>query len=590
MDFQNYAAHETSELVNRLVTGASDKVAGDLQALRQAFDMVTSALDAALASQTGPEYQDEVAALAGRLTAEAARQAAAASEQVRNEAQVTIDHLRAELQAGTTETAALAASLEQAQAQADGLAALLHAEKKLTDAARAEHEEAQRRTGAARVELEGALERARGDSDAVRGELQGVRELLESARAESARLSAQRDAEAAQSEKVTAALSTVTTELQEAKGHNRDLLARARSTADELGALKHANREHENARRTLQARLDASNDSATALQKRAEEAEREAERLRAEVQRAAEATAQTARALEESEARAPRLLAEQADTMRQHAGGFFSTSLDRLLAMHLTADKGATIDHALAAIVDALATQFPRVALFRVQSNHLEGVRQVGFDLHADISQVLIPRTLDSLVTQAVRSTRVEARSGKELTDTSGMQFAGTPDFGLALPIVIDGESMAVVYADDSGQADRSFAQSELRLKFAQLLQWQAVPLLTRLVAQAKVIAELDQYAALLVDEIEHTYEADLKAGGATSDSERRKNLRDNIEYARRMYGQRAAVEGPRAAPLFEQRLAATVEARGATPFGRDIVAAIGGSKRPVRAAKAEAS
>ena len=170
MDFQKYAARETSELVGRLVTGASEKVAGDLQALRQAFDMVTGALDAALASQPGPEYQDEVAALATRLNAEAARHAAAASDQVRNEAQATIDQLRAELQARTTETPALAGSLAEAQAQVDGLAADLHAEKKLTEAAQVEcarHEEAQRRTEAARLEIEGALERARGESDAV---------------------------------------------------------------------------------------------------------------------------------------------------------------------------------------------------------------------------------------------------------------------------------------------------------------------------------------------------------------------------------------------------------------------------------------
>jgi hypothetical protein len=308
-------------------------------------------------------------------------------------------------------------------------------------------------------------------------------------------------------------------------------------------------------------------------------------RLRGEAAAAVKASERAARAVEEAEARAGRLLAEQADTIRKHAGSFVSLSLDRLLDVYLRVAKGATLDDVLAVVVDALAAQFPRVALFRVQSNHLEGVRQIGFDVQGDISQVLIPRSRDSLVMQAVTSANIETRSGRELAQTSGMPFGGTPDFGLALPLVVDGECLAVVYADDSGQAEAEFAKSDLREKFARLLQCQAVPLLARLAAEAKVLAELDEYTTLLLKELEQTH-ADEVAAGAP-DAERRKNLKENIEYARRMYAQRAASEGPRAAALFERRLFAAVETGADTPFGRDVLAVVGGRKRPARAAGA---
>jgi hypothetical protein len=241
--------------------------------------------------------------------------------------------------------------------------------------------------------------------------------------------------------------------------------------------------------------------------------------------------------------------------------------------MYLTVASSATIDDVLAAVVEGLAVQFPRVALFWVQSNHLEGVRQVGFDLRADISQVLIPRTQNSLVAQAAASARIEARAAADLAGTS-VPFGGTPDFALALPFVIDGQPLAVVYADDSEQPHREFANAELRLKLAQLLQCHAIPLLTRLVAEAKALAELDAYATLLLNELDQTYSANVAAD--TPDEDRLHPLRENLDYARRLYADRVAAEGPQAAGLFEQRLASTAALRASTTFGRDLQALLG--------------
>ena len=84
-------------------------------------------------------------------------------------------------------------------------------------------------------------------------------------------------------------------------------------------------------------------------------------------------------------------------------------------------------------------------------------------------------------------------------------------------------------------------------------------------------------------------YAADTQAG--KNDEERRSRLKDTIECARQLYAQRAALEGSAAATLFDDRIAATLEADGDSSFARDL-SAIGGASEshaePQR--KAEAS
>jgi hypothetical protein len=525
MEFGDYAARETSALVGRVMAGVSEKSARDLQALRKALDTVVGAVDAALASQPPAECENEVAQLAGRLAAEAATRAETAGEQVRKQAQATIDQLRAQADA----TRADCARLEDAHKHAE----------------------------AARLEIERALEKAR---------------------EESARLSVQQDEQKAQSEKLAAGLSVATTGLQAAEAQRKDLLAQVKTNAAELDAFRHADEGHQGVCRALQEKLDAAGAELATLRQRTEAAGKEIEHVRAQ------ASVRTTRALEEANTRSEQLLAGKVEAIRQQAVAFLGGSLERLLAVGPTAAGSATIDEVLAAVVDAMAVQFPRVALFRVQGNHLEGVRQVGFDLREDISKILIPRTLDSLVTHAVTSSRIETQAAGERADTSGTPFGGTPDFALALPIVIDGQPLAVVYADDSGQPHQEFAQPEIRLKFAQLLQCQAVPLLARLSAEVKALAELDEYATLLVNELEQTYRAEVKGSAHGSDAERRTQMKEDVEYARRLYAQRAAPEGSRAAELLEQRLLATCDARADTPFGRDLAALVGARRKAGRA------
>jgi hypothetical protein len=498
MEFKNLVTRETSDLVGRLVSGVAEKSSRDFQALRHALDLVTEAVDTAIASERRPDYREELAKLVERLDAEAMGAVHAAAQQAQREAQETVEQLRREL-------ADASGAREAAQAQRQALEAQV----------------------ASHTEQINDLQRAKAEAERAIGEHETQR---------------------------------------------KDLLAQVAAGSDQMAELRRGRKDAERAAREVEAKLQTATAAVSTLRQRAEAAERETARVRAEAELAAQGSVRAARALEEAEARGARKLAEQSDAIGQHATAFLSMSLDRLLATYLSVASSTTVDDMLTALVEALAVQFSRVALFRVQTNHLEGVRQLGFDLGADISQVAIPRSMDALVTQAVASSRIETASSADAPPKTGMPFGGTPAFALALPIVLDGQSVAVVYADDADQPHREFAKAEIRLKYAQLLHCHAIPLLTRVAEQAKASAELSEYATLLLHELEQTYSAD----GQVSTDERLQHLRDNIDYARQLYAQRAATEGPRVAAFFEQQLLAAAEMQGDTPFGRDIGTVVG--------------
>jgi hypothetical protein len=114
--------------------------------------------------------------------------------------------------------------------------------------------------------------------------------------------------------------------------------------------------------------------------------------------------------------------------------------------------------------------------------------------------------------------------------------------------------------------------------------------LLMRLSQELKMLNELRDYAAMLLQEAQEMYSADTEA--EKSDEERRSRLKDTIECARQLYAQRASLEGSAAATLFDDRIAAVLESDGNSTFGRDLAEIAGTSERHAepRRRKAEAS
>jgi hypothetical protein len=230
--------------------------------------------------------------------------------------------------------------------------------------------------------------------------------------------------------------------------------------------------------------------------------------------------------------------------------------------------------------VEHLAAQFSRVALFYVRGNRLEGSNQIGFDFDHDIAKLVFPLGMNSLLTRAVGSGRIEHVTGDELDDSGLAPFGGAPTCALAMPVVVQGETLAIVYADDSGGS-----AGELSTRFASALLQHAVALLMRLNNQLRHLAELREYATSLLSELQETYEADVASGKNGEDLLHR--LQNNLDFARSIYSTRIEGEGPDAAPLFDEQLASFMDEHAETRFGRDLLAIAG---RGEIGRKAEAS
>jgi hypothetical protein len=366
-------------------------------------------------------------------------------------------------------------------------------------------------------------------------------------------------------------------------------------------SLDAARAESDKTKRDLQARLDAAGAEAARakrdLQTKLDAAGAEAAQTKRDLQTKLDAArgetaaicsdlesklAVAERAATEATARANEWRVEQAHAMRDQAITFVARSLDRLLAVSESFAGVSTADDVMAAMVAALSTEFSRVALFNVAGNRLEGVQHVGFDFPSDMSHLVIPHEIDAALTRAITSGQIEMLSAATLDAAAGTAFGGTPKCALALPVDLDGDTFAVIYADDSDQPHQAFANVELRRKFAALLRQQAVPLLMRLPTEMKAVAEFREYAARLVAELENMYAADVAARKKGEDLRRR--LKDNVECARGIYSQRVAAEAPSAADLIEDELARVVGAKRATAYGRDLSAVLaGGTDDPAR-------
>ena len=251
-----------------------------------------------------------------------------------------------------------------------------------------------------------------------------------------------------------------------------------------------------------------------------------------------------------------------------------SLPLDQLLTVFSALNKATTISQVLTVLVDSVAQEFSRVALFNVRGGRAEGIQQRGFGSDCAISSIIIPLTRDSLMARAVRSGRLESFfADVDGRTTTGLPFSDTPACAVVFPIVVRGATRALIYADYLETPEFASGASRARAKFAELLQQHATLELLRVSGEQKALAELREYAAMLVREIEYAHEADADTG--RHPLERQRRLRTELDRARGIYAERVAQEVPEAASYLEEHLAEVTE-RPETSFTRDLAAIMG--------------
>ena len=540
MEFNALAAKEASALVARVLGTASQASLQKVDALRAALDSAVKALEASVADT--PNAEQDVEELVKRLSKAATAEADARLKHLSAEARKITDALRAELADAIAERDKLTASVKDVRADLESTRGQLQTEQKQAAAFRKELSEVQaanKKLEAAKAEAIAAREKQEKTTAAIEGEIRAVRAQLDSARKDAARAASDLDAAIAEKQKI----------VEEVVAEKQKL---------EL-AVNAANSQAQAAEAKLSAVTTLFKTSAARVQALEREQDQHAAAMRELENKAAAAAAEV-------------------DVSAQTGA-----MLDGLLGAFDALSTATTISDVLATLGEQLAAEFPRVALFRVKGNRLEGAHQIGFDLANDIGKVMIPLAMDSLITRAVTAAQTERLIGN--VDTSGLPFGGSPTFALAMPIVVDNEAIAVVYGDDFADSrTETHGDDEIKMKFAEALRQHTGALLMRMTAELKALAELRAYAGSLLSEIEQMYQSDIDGG--TQGEELRKRLHANLEYARSIYNNRAQYESPGAAALLDAHLATMMESDSAFASDLKAVCDWGGSSS-ARAAEA---
>ena len=523
MEFTALAAKETSTLLSRALENASQASLKRVEALRAALDTASKALEQAVASP--PDFEREVDEVVKRIAKAAAAETDAKLKHLSAEARKIADALRAELADVIGEKEALAISLKDARAQLDAIRGELQAEQKQSQGIHkqlADLTAALKKAESAKAEATTARDKEAAARATAESDLHNVRSQIEAARKEAKKASSDLETAMADKRKAEATATAANSQAQAAEAKLSAVTTLFKTSAARVQALEREQEQH-------------------------------------------------LAAIRELEARGP--VSEAAEHADQDFSGAGTGTLDGLLGAFEALATATTISDVLATLGEQLAAEFPRVALFRVKGNRLEGAHQIGFDLTNDIGKVVVPLAMDSLLTRAVTSGATERVSGGAL-DSSGLPFGGSPTFGLAMPIVVDGESIALVYADDFAEAGHESRGSEdVNLKFAEALRHHTVALLQRLTAELKTMAELRAYAGSLLTEIEQMYQSDVEAGKEGEELKRR--LLANLDYARSIYSNRAQFESPSAAALLDAQVLAMVDAHQDSAFGRDLAVVV---------------
>ncbi len=227
----------------------------------------------------------------------------------------------------------------------------------------------------------------------------------------------------------------------------------------------------------------------------------------------------------------------------------------------------STVADLFTKLIEQVATQFPRVVIFRRKGPRLEGDLATGLGDSVDLADLAVTMSEDSIITTAATLGVYEFGTAEQLVDSHRLP-GDVPAFAVAAPLVFQGETLAVVYADTTAPD-----KGEAHAAFAGVLAAHTNVLLSRLTQELKIARELREYAQMLLHEAEEMFVADTKEGRTRPDRLRR--LRDTIDFGRQLYAQRATLEGPGAAGLLDEEIATLVDTEPASDFSSALADAL---------------
>jgi flagellar biosynthesis chaperone FliJ len=299
-------------------------------------------------------------------------------------------------------------------------------------------------------------------------------------------VSRQLETEAADRAKLAAQYGAAQDQLQAVESQRQAMVAQLAEESSRSKSVEEAGANYERMRKDLEAKIDAASKVEKTLRQQVADQERAVSQARGEAESSSKELRRLAAELEQAKTQAESARAEGGQTSREQAIKAASMPLDWLLAAFQKLATSDSLNSMLTNIVESLANDFPRVMLFNVNGSRLDAQHQRGFSFKGDLSKIGVPLGTDSLLARAVTSCRIQGASASELSESSRKLFGGKPSFVLVMPVAVRKKTLAVIYADDSGQSQTELATPERKAKFAQLLLWQAIPRLPKLLNEGK--------------------------------------------------------------------------------------------------------
>ena len=251
--------------------------------------------------------------------------------------------------------------------------------------------------------------------------------------------------------------------------------------------------------------------------------------------------------------------------------------LERLLNSTRAITLARSLSEALAALLAGAGAAAPRAGLFVINANTLQGWKSSGF------GDAALPASL-TIDESGVLGQAVTGRQTVSATSESAPAFAslGQDRAGVAVPILVGGRAVAVLYADD-GDAGESQAPSSWPEEIQVLSQHASVCLAHLTAVRSAQAARIERanatasatfvpdspqgmpsedsgarrYAKLLVSEIKLYNESAVRLGREKKDLMNR--LRPEIDRARKLYEERVSPAVAARGSYFQQELVQTL-------------------------------
>ncbi len=249
---------------------------------------------------------------------------------------------------------------------------------------------------------------------------------------------------------------------------------------------------------------------------------------------------------------------------------------ERLLGAVRALDNAPSLTDVLDSLVAAARDEAGRAALLVVKGSGLRCWSHAGFpDDTLPPAEINVPADAAGLLGTAIRSK--DRASSTELpldspsAASSPFTLSSEDRVGIAVPLLVDGEPVGVLYADDDGEAERAVPSAwpecvELLVRHAGrcleslTARRAAAPGSIKQVAVESTRTDdegAQRFARLLVSEIK-LYHAPLVDEGRRA-HDLRQRLHDQIARARQLYDEKVSPTIRRQADYFEQELVRTL-------------------------------